>query len=328
MPNTEDMRSLRRPLLDDKVASEHTRQLLSSKVFLELIDNLSLSGGIVKSYAVDLTTGNLIETFDSPYFTALVWDELLPFLPDLSLRSLTGAVDFLCRSGSPETGWYFFPDSNRYPPDTDDTAVIADFLMQLGALKSPDQVVKLLEANRKADGSYYVWLESDSTKRWKETTDKIVDINISRFLLRACGEEYEPPSSITEILSGFPLTAQSVYSKDTIVCCWFVSRLERVVLPTGLFTDRKKRATRLATFLRNMGNVSHHSGLAASTASTYGLPEYSLLDPQTIDTIRPMFYHEISRIGYACPTLEIAASCRATLLAANNEHHTSVSGGA
>lgn len=299
----------------------------SVSLFDQVLQDLSQSSGIVKGYVIDLISGGVIDSFDSPYFTALVMDELLPFLTRDFSGLLGMAADFLLHTGSPTVGWSFFPNSKRYPTDTDDTAVVADLLLQLGALESPMDVVRLLEANRCENSSFYVWMASGEGARWKNTTDRIVDINVARFMLRACSGSFTPPSSLRELLSRFPQAAESIYSRDRVVCSWFVSRIERTDLLTRFKDSKPERAERVARLLEATGTRNHHPGLVGSLASTYRIQESTRDSFTAADLMYPIFHHHQTKIGYACPMLELAGFLRSILLnKQKEEHRTALSG--
>lgn len=271
---------------------------------------LEMNGGIVEASLVDLTSGITIRRFLSPYFTALVWDELLScnILEDSYL--LGNAVDFLLSSGNPQDGWSFSPDGRKYPPDVDDTAVIADLLYKLGALKTTHNVIDLLNNNRAEDGSYYVWIARNGF-RFKTTKDPIVDLNVARFMLKVAHDDYNIPSSIQNTLDLFPENCCSVYSKNGTVCSWFVSRFDRENYPNHMISGILPRINKFIPYFHKQLNLTLFPGLLSSAASTYKLTVDQQLLSMTDDTNKCMFRHQQSALGYSCYILDLAAMARA-----------------
>ena len=281
-------------------------------VLEKTVASLELNGGIVEASLVDLTSGKTIRRFLSPYFTALVWDELLSCNQLKDSYLLYNAVDFLLSSGNTKNGWCFFRDGKEYPPDVDDTAVIADLLHELAALKRTHNVVDLLNNNRAEDGSYYVWIARNGI-RFKSTKDPIVDLNVARFMLKISQDDYNIPSSIQNTLDLFPDKCFSVYSKNATVCSWFVSRFDRENFPNPMISDILPRINKFIPYFYTQLNLTLFPGLLSSTASTYKLTVDQQLLSKIDDTNKSMFRHQKSAFGYSCHTLDLAAMCRAEI---------------
>ncbi len=294
---------------------------LLGELLQRIREGLCVAAGVVHAEVVDLRSNCVTESFKSVYFTSLVWEELLSVVdrePDLA-RLKRSAMEYLRSSGSAHVGWSFFPERRGYPADVDDTAVVAHALRSCGGLSDCDAVVGVLERNRRADGSYYVWCEG-AGRRHRETSDGIVDANVARFMRSVRGESYAIPASVMQALERFPWDCTSVYSCRPEVCSWFVSRLDRDTNRVHNDGGLRARAERLE---QKMEPGIEFPGLVASIMATYGRVErarYYAARAAGSEARGWLFRHTRSQIGYSCGLLDIAGACRAaSLLGAGEE---------
>jgi len=194
-----------------------------------LFESLHETDGVVSCFRLELATASVLEVFPSPFLTALVWDEILScWCGDNLQESLHGAIDFLLSCEIPDSGWRFFLDGRGYPPDADDTSVVADLLYKCNALKDPPAIATLLNANRSPKGHSYVWLARDEDSRRNDAVDPYVDLNVKRCLLHLGSGVMDAAPFTLSALHGFPSLHKSAYYRDACVKIWLVSRLDRL----------------------------------------------------------------------------------------------------
>ncbi len=273
-----------------------------------VIELFNKSKGIIQGNAVDIGGGKIISTFDSPFFTALVWEELSKVNINELNKYVGNAVDFLVYSQDKGGGWRFFINKREYPPDSDDTAVIAGFLAKKGLLPDSSKVADLLSRNRREDGRYFVWLKERGGTRRNSAVDDIVDLNVYSFLSYVKGRAANCPVSVHEFLGKSPLNRQSTYYDDPVICTWFASKYDREA-----FSDAESKAKRRIDFLHEyhqLRRLDVHPELLKSISCIY-LSTNELANPMFKDNISSignkvwLFRHGHKPIGYSCPALNL-----------------------
>lgn len=254
-------------------------------------------------------TGDEIGRFYSPFFTALVWDEILPFASTFAPNGLARAVSFLLDLQSVGGGWSFFPDGRGYPPDADDTAVVATFLSHCGALRDPQSIANLFDENRRPDGRSFVWLKTNFEARRNSAVDDVVDINVLGFY----GSVYpliEFPASSLNKAGWRAVPCNSIFYDDAAVCYWFASRLARS--QAGVLQDVVANIRETIHKQANVINTTRHSLLASCLVKPdfYGMWSDANRPRQAAEIGSWLFRHGSKPLGYSCHALELAAFLR------------------
>jgi hypothetical protein len=213
--------------------------------------------GIVAVSKFNTVDGNTLESISSPFCTALVWSELIFRNVKFPEHLLNLAIAFLRSCMKSDYTWTFFlGDDQGYPSDTDDTAVIAEFLFSVNALPQVDNVAEKILENRCDDDRFYVWIKPEQGCRRSEVKDIIVDANVSSFLSKWKPDQFTLPHNLIENCRNFPLISESRYYSDPIVRAWFINRMMR-----------SQEIQRQVSFAEHTHNIVYHLGSESVTSS-------------------------------------------------------------
>jgi hypothetical protein len=261
---------------------------------------------LAKTHQIDLLTGHVQKEFSLPFFTALLWTELLELNHPLSRNKLayTDAQELLCSSGAPNKGYMFFNDlsqlpaarSKLYPADVDDTAVIAEALLVMGRLdnQQKEDVASLLMTQfDPTKNSFYVWIETDGQRK-SNFRDTVVDLNVMRFLSNFESHKDMAHARIFDVCMNLSDNRTTGYYDNENFALWLKLRAMKVLPEEKIKTLFESNSS----FLEDQSGISTEEIIDDNPISAIEKLKYAI--KQNFE-YQPLFRHIGQNIGYIYP---------------------------
>jgi len=260
---------------------------------INILNELKRTNGLIEADIINIEKNIDIERFISPFFTALFWDKYRDVNPTLFEMYSKNIFDFLISNYIVGEGWHFFPDKRNYPTDTDDTSVIARFLLNNNRLsiEKLKEIQQILINNKAGENNFYVWIKKNEYRK-SNIVDPIVNINILDFLVLS-QKINENKLSLVENVDFY---LSSKYYISNSVSLWFLFNSVYVSC------NKEQRSEVIKKLYNN--NLLNFDYLSLN----FIVQDAVQLLPQTITIYKyPMinwFKHSSSEIGYKCLVLE------------------------
>lgn len=184
-----------------------------------ILKALESTGGLIESDIINTPSDKILERFASPFFTALFWNKYQYIKPNVFAKYSKNIFDFLLSNYMNDKGWYFFPDKRGYPIDSDDTSIIARFLLLNNQISSNEvtSIEKTINENRVNRDNFYVWIKSGDIRK-SDIIDPIVNVNVLDFLYTNKKNHQKELNLIDNI----DYYLSSKYYHKTSVSLWFL----------------------------------------------------------------------------------------------------------
>ncbi len=258
-----------------------------------ILNVLERTGGLIESDIINITSDKFVERFASPFFTVLFWNKYQYIKPDVFEKHSKNIFDFLLSNYIQDMGWHFFPDKRGYPIDSDDTSIIARFLLLNNQISNNEfnSIEKTLNQNRVNRDNFYVWIKTGDVRK-SDIIDPIVNINVLDFLKsndKNCCKELNILGNIDYYLS-------SQYYHNTSVSLWFLFNSDYVACGS----EQKRR---ILNYLHdsNKLNIDYISLNLMIQNRSHFLPNSITIHNKSVIE---WFKHSSNDTGYKCTLLE------------------------